>query len=173
VFSLRARRIGHNGPYLLSISRRSRDRGRRGRADTAQSVVVRSAISIPRSALSQFAQKGFAVAARCLDPVCEYLRLFACTNGLLSFVYLATISMLASIRALELSLRAAGHAGPHLRSIFGGWRKRILPTRLVHRLPGFKSPFSKTFFYSQLYLTPPQRTWTHPGSTVFRGQCER
>jgi hypothetical protein len=43
--------------------------------------------------------------------MCEYLRLFDGTKGLLSFVYPVTLSMIASIRALEPSLRATGQAG--------------------------------------------------------------
>jgi hypothetical protein len=78
----------------------------------AQSTVEKEAQSAFLAvAQSQFARKDFAVAARCLDPMCKYLRLFDALKGLLSFVYPTTLSMIASIRALEPSLRATGPTG--------------------------------------------------------------
>jgi hypothetical protein len=46
--------------------------------------------------------------------------LFDGTNGLLSFVYPATLSIIASIRALEPSLRATGQAGSASAADFRG-----------------------------------------------------
>jgi hypothetical protein len=86
----------------------------RGREELirAQSAVAKEAQSAFLAvARSQFAHKEFALAARCLNPVCEYSCLFDGTKGRLAFIYPATLSMLASIHALKPSLRAAGQAG--------------------------------------------------------------